>query len=91
MEQKAQRLPYKPCVDCGKSVVLGVRKGNICLDCLILRIATVLSPTKRTKFLKGIFNQEATNPKAQEKSPEASNDPDSKPPGGPKDAGPGPS
>ena len=71
---------YKPCVDCGKVVVLGVRRGNICLDCLITRIATVLSPTKRTKFLKGIFNEEDTVPKAQEKPPEA-----------PRDAGPRPS
>jgi hypothetical protein len=71
---------YKPCVDCGKSVVLGVRKGNICLDCLIIRMAEVLPPTKRKKFLKGVFQQEDIGPKAQEKPPEA-----------PKDAGPGPS
>jgi len=71
---------YKPCVDCGKTVVLGVRKGNICLDCLIIRMAEVLPPTKRKKFLKGVFQQEDTGPKAQEKPPEA-----------PKVAGPGPS
>jgi hypothetical protein len=43
-------------------------------------MAEVLPPTKRKKFLKGVFQQEDTDPKAQEKPPEA-----------PRDAGPGPS
>jgi len=86
MKHKDQRPPNKPCVDCGQYVVFGARRGNICLDCLIIRMAKALAPTKRTKFLKGVFKPD---PKAPEKPPEAPKVADTKAPEGPKDQGQG--
>jgi len=61
----------KMCIDCRRHVIHPRRPGNVCLDCLIIRIATVLPPTKRTMLLKGmVFEQEAPELDAQEKAPE---------------------
>ena len=42
------------CVMCGKDTVHPERKFLLCLDCLIIRIAEVLPPTKRKKFMENL-------------------------------------
>jgi len=54
MSKDEYQCNRQTCVDCGRAVVHAKRATQICLDCLVARIALAVPPKRRQRFLTGL-------------------------------------